>query len=91
MSSKKFFSGLIIGGIIGAVAALLNAPQSGEKTRKALEQTSEEMKDKAEQKAQELKAKTEEIVNEMQKKGDDLCDRVQGLIKKITESHNMHL
>ncbi len=40
-------SGLLLGGIAGAITALLLAPQSGEETRKVIIDKSIEIKDKA--------------------------------------------
>ncbi|MBU1877645.1 MAG: YtxH domain-containing protein, partial [Chloroflexi bacterium] len=37
-SGLAFLAGLILGGLIGAVAALLFAPQSGEETRRQLQE-----------------------------------------------------
>ena len=42
-----FMSGLLLGGIAGAITALLLAPQSGEETRKVILDKSLELKDKA--------------------------------------------
>ena len=42
-----FMSGLLLGGIAGAITALLLAPQSGEETRKVILERSMEIKDKA--------------------------------------------
>lgn len=39
--------GMLVGGMAGAVAMLLMAPQSGEKTRKQIEQKSIELRDRA--------------------------------------------
>ena len=43
----EFFAGLLIGAILGAGAALLMAPQSGEQTRQQLQERGVELKDKA--------------------------------------------
>jgi len=42
-----FMSGLLLGGIAGAITALLLAPQSGEETRKVILDKSLELKEKA--------------------------------------------
>jgi gas vesicle protein len=64
----NFFTGLLLGGIIGAVLGLLFAPQPGEKTREQLRGKADEIaslgksaweegKEAATQKGEELKAK----------------------------------
>ncbi len=50
----SFMSGLFLGGIIGAVVALVLAPRSGEETRKLL-------KDKAVELGKEIGAQTETL------------------------------
>ncbi|MCJ7522317.1 MAG: YtxH domain-containing protein [Dehalococcoidia bacterium] len=70
-NGPNFFTGLLLGGIIGAILGLLFAPQPGEKTREQLrgkidEITSlgksawDEGKEAASQKGEELKAKFEQ-------------------------------
>ncbi len=43
----SFFTGVVVGSFIGAAAALLMAPQSGEETRTLIRDKSIELKDKA--------------------------------------------
>lgn len=45
--STKFFTGLIIGAVIGAAVALLYAPQSGSETRRILKEKASAIKEKA--------------------------------------------
>jgi gas vesicle protein len=52
--SGSFMGGLVIGCILGALAALVLAPQSGEETRKLL-------KDKAHELSKEINDQTENI------------------------------
>ena len=70
-SGSSFFTGLLLGTIIGAVLGLLLAPQPGEKTREQLRSKADEFislgksaweegKEAAGQKRDELKAKFEQ-------------------------------
>lgn len=70
-NGSNFFTGLLLGGIIGAVLGLLFAPQPGEKTREQLREKADELvslgksaweegKEAATQKGEELKAKLEQ-------------------------------
>jgi len=59
-----FLSGFIIGGLVGAVVALLLAPQSGEETRALIRDKSIELKDKAVETAEEARTRTESAAAE---------------------------
>lgn len=54
----------LAGSLIGAGAALLLAPQSGEKTRKMLRSYAKDAEDKALRKAQEAKATFDEAIEQ---------------------------
>lgn len=88
-----FFTGFLIGGLIGAATALLLAPQSGEATRTQIRDKSIELKEKAEatyaeaQKKLEattadLQKKFEELKVDGQKKFEELTAQIQKAIKK---------
>ena len=47
-----FLMGFVVGGVAGAVAALLLAPQSGEETRNLIKDKSIELRDKAAEQAE---------------------------------------
>ena len=70
-----FLVGLVVGGITGAVVALLYAPQTGEQTRAVIKE-----------KAIELVDKTTETVEDTYKKAQvaasDAVDKAQDLIKQ---------
>ncbi len=80
------FTGLLVGGLVGAGTILLMAPQAGSKTRAELqegvehlrEQTSEKMKDTFTQ----VKSKANQIKVDMQIKAGDLQHQGQDLIVK---------
>jgi gas vesicle protein len=54
-----FLSGLVLGGLVGAAAALLLAPQSGEETRAYIRDKGIELKDLTEEKAVEARRQAE--------------------------------
>jgi len=55
-----FLVGFIVGGVTGAIAALLMAPQSGEETRAVIHDRSIELKDSAMTEAEKAKVKIKE-------------------------------
>ncbi|MBN1934822.1 MAG: YtxH domain-containing protein [Anaerolineae bacterium] len=92
-----FFTGFLVGGLIGAATALLLAPQSGEETRMQIHDKSIELKEKAEvtyaetQKKLEattadLQKKFEELKAEAQKKFEELSAQVQKAVKKAEDT-----
>jgi gas vesicle protein len=70
-----FLVGLMLGGLLAAVAALLFAPQSGEETRALIKDKSIELRDKAQISAEEAIARTELAM-----------DSFRGKIKKADEA-----
>ena len=80
-----FFAGLLIGGLAGAVAMLLLAPQSGKRTRAKIEQKSIELREQAVKnvedamaqtrtKARQITADVREQADALQQHGQDVID-----------------
>jgi gas vesicle protein len=80
-----FFAGLLIGGLAGAVAMLLLAPQSGKRTRAQIqlksmelrEQTTEAVEDamaQARTKGRQIRADVREKADELEQRGQDVID-----------------
>lgn len=65
-----FLVGFIVGGLVGAAAALLLAPQSGEETRAYIKDRSIELKDKAVETIDEARARTEVALDEAKARAD---------------------
>ncbi len=82
MSVGKFFAGFIIGGVVGAITGVLLAPQSGEKTREMLTETSQDLCSKAQTTVSEIQNRADDICSDIQEKGDVLIEKLQEMINK---------
>jgi gas vesicle protein len=80
-----FLVGFIVGGLTGAVVALLMAPQSGEETRALIRDKSIELRDRAQQTAEEAIGRAEKAATEARTRADelasDLRERGRGVIE----------
>ncbi|MFT3895840.1 MAG: YtxH domain-containing protein [Anaerolineales bacterium] len=72
-----FLVGFIVGGLTGAVVALLFAPQSGEETRALIKDKSIELRDKAQQTTEEALAQAERVAQEARARADELAKQVK--------------
>ena len=72
-----FLVGFIVGGLTGAVVALLFAPQSGEETRALIKDKSIELRDKASSTAEEALARAEATAQEARARADELAKQVK--------------
>lgn len=59
MNAGKFFEGFLLGALVGAVAALLTAPQSGEATKGSIQQRVKLVIDEGKRAAAERRAELE--------------------------------
>ncbi len=73
-----FFSGFLIGGLVGAAAALLLAPQSGEETRDIIRDKSIELRDQAEVMAKDAMITAEDL----QKRGQVILEEQKSRLSK---------
>lgn len=81
-----FLVGFIVGGLTGAVAALLFAPQSGEETRALIRDKSIELRDKAQVTAEEALAKAEAAAAEARARADELAKEVKARSQEVISS-----
>jgi gas vesicle protein len=72
-----FLVGFLVGGLSGAVVALLFAPQSGEETRALIKDKSIELRDRAQQSAEEALAKAEAAAAEARARADELARQLK--------------
>ena len=84
-----FFAGMVIGGLVGAAAAMLLAPQSGEETRAMIRDKSIELKDKAVDAGQEAQLRAEKALEATRAQLDgavrDLRSRTDELSKQLSK------
>jgi gas vesicle protein len=80
-----FLAGFLVGGVIGAVAALLLAPQSGEETRTLIHDRSIELKDKAVEKAETARIKAEAAAADARARADELVKLTQDKAAEFTK------
>jgi gas vesicle protein len=79
-----FLVGFIVGGLTGAVAALLFAPQSGEETRAVIKERSIELRDKATAEAEEAWKRAEAAANDARQKAEELSRQAMAQSEEIT-------
>jgi gas vesicle protein len=82
--TKPILTGLVLGGLIGAAAMLLFAPQSGQKTRTEIRHGAIELRDRAtatvNDAVAQVKSRTNEITSSAMEKADELKHRGQNLL-----------
>ncbi len=79
-----FLVGFIVGGLTGAVAALLFAPQSGEETRAVIKERSIELRDKATSEAEEAWKRAESAAIDARHKAEELSRQALAQGEEIT-------
>lgn len=72
-----FLVGFIVGGLSGAVVALLFAPQTGEETRALIKDKSIELRDRAQMSAEEAIARAEAVAADARARADDLAKQLR--------------
>jgi gas vesicle protein len=76
--------GLLVGGLVGTVAMLLLAPQSGKETRTQIQQKSIELRDQTvetvEGAAAQIRGKAHQVVDDVREQAGELQQRGQDVI-----------
>ncbi|MCJ7660525.1 MAG: YtxH domain-containing protein [Anaerolineales bacterium] len=80
-----FLAGFVLGGLAGAVTALLLAPQSGEETRLQIHDKSIELKDKATETAEEYRVRADEFSKQAKQRADEYVASTQEILEKQLE------
>ena len=87
-----FVAGFFVGALVGAAAALLFAPQSGDETRTLIRergielgQRAGEMSDEARRRAEELQVQARERAVGLQSQAKERAEELQGKVKQAVE------
>lgn len=75
--------GFLIGGLVGAAAAMLMAPQSGQETRTLLRDKGMEIKDRASETIEGTRSKAEQVVTDTRSRASDAIRNVAGRTEEI--------
>ena len=81
---SAFFTGIIFGGLIGAVTALLMAPQSGEETRKHLSRASNDFRDKAQDGLEDARERAEATVADARRRAERIIEEARERAEQIS-------
>lgn len=83
---SSLFTGFLIGGLIGAAAAFLMAPQSGEDTRTMLRDKSVEIRDKAKSTAEDTRSRTEQMIADARGRAQQTVHQISKGTQDITNT-----
>ncbi len=89
-----FLVGFVVGGLTGAVVALLFAPQTGEETRALIKDKSIELRDKAQLTAEEAYARAEAAAKEARARAEELATEARNRAEQLaaeTKTRAEHL
>lgn len=78
-----FLIGFVVGGAVGAVTALLLAPQSGEETREMIKDQAIVLRDKTVDTYEATRAKAEEAADEAVKRADALLKQAKATAAQL--------
>jgi len=84
-SGFAFFSGLVVGAAIGAIAGLLFAPEPGEDTRKKLSEKTKELSDELLDQFDDLKENVNKVLEDVKKTGAEVIEDVKNTGVDVVE------
>ena len=80
-----FLVGFVVGGLTGAVVALLFAPQTGEETRALIKDKSIVLRDKAQLTAEEAYARAEQAAKDARARAEELTHEARIRAEELTQ------
>ncbi|WP_243735120.1 YtxH domain-containing protein [Paenibacillus turpanensis] len=85
MNGKDFLLGAVVGGVIGALTALLVAPKSGKELRGDIAEGYRQASEKTQELAQNVGAKTTELASTVNAKAVEVAGKVKETANVLTE------
>lgn len=76
-AAREFLVGVVVGGAIGAAAALMYAPQPGEATRTRLRESATEARERTAALAEQTRGRASEVVHTAQSRLSEVGDQVR--------------
>ncbi|WP_372637892.1 YtxH domain-containing protein [Cohnella sp.] len=83
--TKQAIKGVVIGGMIGAAAALLLAPKSGKELRKDIRDRYSSVQDRTKQFVADAGGKTLELAQQVGRKTADIADKTRSILTEVKE------
>jgi len=83
--TKQAIKGVVIGGMIGAAAALLLAPKSGKELRKDIRDRYSSVQDRTKQFVTDAGGKTLELAQQVGRKTADIADKTRSILTEVKE------
>jgi gas vesicle protein len=80
-----FFAGFVIGGLVGAAAALVLAPQSGEETRAQIRQKGIELRDQTVETAEEARKRLDEAATQARTQAEKLAQEARARAEELQQ------
>jgi len=80
-----FFSGILIGGLVGAATALLLAPQSGEETRKQLSKSVGDIRDTAQDSLEDARERAEATIADARRRAERIVEEARERAEAIAQ------
>jgi gas vesicle protein len=80
--SIDFFAGFVVGALVGAAAALLFAPQSGEETRDLIRDKGIELKEQANELSAEARKRAEQVQMQTRERAIELQSQVKQAVEE---------
>lgn len=84
MNGKDFLLGAVVGGVIGAVSALLLAPKTGKELRTDLSDQYQNVSERTQKIANDVSEKTQKLAGEVSTKSQEIAGKAKDVASTVT-------